>query len=197
MLVMTIDQQGSRRQSDRVDDLLHWLHAQPAARRLVRRFERTAGDEVQGLLDNPGDVVDLTLGVIRTGRWYVGIGIGSVRRPTPSSVRAASGPAFLNARHAVERAKIAPAHVAVLGPERESAENTEALLALLAAVVQRRSHQGWEVVDLMAEDLTQKEIAERLKISPQAVSQRLRAALWNEERRVRPVAARLLAEADA
>lgn len=197
MLVMTIDQQGSRRQSDRVDYLLNWLHAQPAARRFVRKFERTAGDEVQGLLDRPDDVVDLALGLVRTDRWYVGIGTGSVRRPTPSSVRAASGPAFVNARDAVERAKSVPARLAVTGPDRESAENTEALLALLAAVVQRRSHQGWEVVDLMAEDLTQREVAERLKISPQAVSQRLRAALWNEERRVRPLAARLLAEADS
>ena len=134
--------------------------------------------------------------LVPAGEWYVGIGLGSVREPLPASVRAATGPAFVHAREAVERAKVVPARLAVVGPDRLSAENADALLALLAAVVQRRSQQGWEVVDLIAAGLTQRDAAQRLRISPQAVSQRLRAALWNEERRVRPIAARLLAEAD-
>ena len=196
MLVLTIDQRGSRHQDDRIEDLLARLRTHPAAGRLVRGFERTAGDEVQGLLDGCDDAVDLALMLVPAGEWYVGIGLGSVREPLPASVRAATGPAFVHAREAVERAKVVPARLAVVGPDRLSAENADALLALLAAVVQRRSQQGWEVVDLIAAGLTQRDAAQRLRISPQAVSQRLRAALWNEERRVRPIAARLLAEAD-
>jgi predicted transcriptional regulator len=71
------------------------------------------------------------------------------------------------------------------------------LLALLAAIVQRRSRPGWEVADLMATGMTQQEAATRLGISPQAVSQRLHAALWQEQRRAEPVAARLLDAADS
>ena len=125
------------------------------------------------------------------------MGLGPVRTPVPASVRAATGPAFVNARTAVERAKASPGRLAVVGPAAELAGNADALLALLAAVVQRRSPQGWEVVDQMADGLTQKDVAARLGISPQAVSQRLRTALWSEEKRVRPIAANLLAEADA
>ncbi|WP_020577855.1 SatD family protein [Actinopolymorpha alba] len=197
MLVLTIDQQASRNAEDRIEELLDQLRAEPWADRLVRGFERTAGDEVQGLLDQPSDAVDASLALVRDGRWYVGVGVGPVREPLPDSVRAAAGPAFVHAREAVDRAKASPARLAVVGPDPESARDAEALLALLAAVVQRRSRQGWEVVDLMARGLAQKDVAERLGISPQAVSQRLRSALWNEERRVRPLAVRLLAQADA
>ncbi len=196
MLVLTIDQRGSRSVGDRIDVLLATLNAGPVGARLVRPFERTAGDEVQALLDQPGDAVDLVLRLVRAGQWYVGVGLGEVREPIPASVRAASGPAFVDARTAVERAKSSPARLAVTGPEPESAENAEALLALLGAVVERRSAYGWEVVDLMSEGLAQKEVARRLGITPQAVSQRLRASLWTEERRVRPLAVRLLEEAD-
>jgi hypothetical protein len=196
MLVLTIDQRASRRQADRIEELLAWLGTRPEGLRLVRGFERTAGDEIQGLLDNPDDVVTLALALVRDGSWYVGVGLGKVRTPIPASVRAATGPAFVNARSAVDRAKAAAARLGVIGPDPDTTEDAQALLALLGAVVHRRSRQGWEVVDLMADGHSQKDVAQRLRISPQAVSQRLRAALWNEERRVRPIASRLLAEAD-
>jgi len=66
------------------------------------------------------------------------------------------------------------------------------VVQLLAAIVQRRSRAGWEVADLLARGRTQREAAERLEISEQAVSQRVASAMINEERRARPVAARLI-----
>ena len=71
-------------------------------------------------------------------------------------------------------------------------------MRLLAAVRARRTPQGWEVADTLA-SLTdkpgrQKIVAQSLNVSEQAVSQRLRAALWQEEEAVRPVVVRLLAE---
>lgn len=197
MLVMTIDQRGSRHREDLVDDLIDMLHKSAAAERLVRSFERTAGDEVQAIVGSAEDAVDIALTLVRTGEWTVGIGAGPVRMPIPESVRAANGPAFIYARDAVDRAKKSPYHVAVAGPDSESASEAEDLLRLLGAVVQRRSREGWEVADLMADGLSQKEIARQLGITPQAVSQRLRTGLWREERRVRPLAARLLAQADS
>lgn len=196
MLVLTIDQRGSRRKGDRIDNVLDLLNGRPIAKKFVRSFERTAGDEIQGLLDKPELAVEVALGLLRTGDWYVGIGLGTVIAPIPTSVRAATGPAFHNAREAVERAKRTPQHLAVAGPDDESAALAEGLLRLLASVVRRRTLAGWEVVALMEEGYSQREVARQLTITPQAVSQRLRSGMWQEERQNRPLAARLLECAD-
>ncbi len=59
----------------------------------------------------------------------------------------------------------------------------------------RRTAPGWEAVDALARvGGTQKDVARALGVSEQAVSQRLRTALWPEEAAARPVVARLLGE---
>jgi len=194
MLVLTIDQRHSRRGDDLVAELLTRLNRDEAP--LTRRFERTAGDEGQGIVADSDYAVDLVLGLVRSADWSVGIGLGEVREPLPDSVRAASGAAFENARVAVQKAKSSPRHLRVVGPDPAAAEEADALLSLLAAVVQRRTSEGWEVVELLAQGHTQRHIAARLGISSQAVSQRVRVALWAEESRTRPLAARLLRAAD-
>ena len=202
MLVMTVDQQGSRRVGDRVDALLSALSARRSGVGVVRAFERTVGDEVQGVLDDADVVVDLALHLLRTGGWTVGIGLGEVDRPLPPSTRAGSGPAFVHARAAVERAKsrTRPVPLAVEGTDAGRAADAEAVLTLLGALTIRRSAAGWAVVDALAtrrSGETQEAVASRLGITQQAVSQRLRAAMWAEEVAARPVAARLLREGDA
>lgn len=194
---MTIDQRGSQRGRDLIDGLLSDLAALLPDAAVVRPFERTAGDEAQGLLADPGHAVTAALTLVRGGSWSVGLGLGPVREPIPESVRAATGTAFVRARDAVARAKSSPRHIAVSGPNPQTSGDAEALLALLAAIVQRRSRHGQEVADLMATGTTQQEAATRLGVSPQAVSQRLHAALWHEQRRAEPLAGRLLAAADS
>ncbi len=197
MVVVTIDQRGSRSGPDLVDALLTQLNDPGTAGTRVLDFERTAGDEVQGVLGDPAAAVDLALVLAATGSWSVGLGTGAVQSPLPRSTRAARGPAFEHARHAVERAKSGAEPVAVRGPDDEAADEGDALLQLLAAVVRRRSPAGREVCDLLARGLTQRQAAERLGVSKQAVSQRAQAALWTQEARVRPVAARLLRASSA
>ena len=91
MYVITADQQASRTSADRVsallDDLGRWAST-------VRPFERTAGDEVQGLLDRAEAVTDVVRHLLRDGGWAVGVGIGPVRHPLPDSTRAGAGEAF-------------------------------------------------------------------------------------------------------
>lgn len=201
---MTVDQRKSRRVGDHVDTLLAELTALAGAATpgVVRTFERTVGDEVQGVLDDAALVIDLTLRILRTGAWSVGIGAGPVDLPLPATARAGSGPAFVLARQAVERAKgrgrAAP--LAIDAAVARRGQDCEAVLTMLAALIDRRSDAGWAVIDawtVLGADATQDDIAEHLDISQQAVSQRLRTALWNEERAVRPVLARLLTEGDA
>lgn len=195
MFVLTVDQKGSRRSGDRVDALLRQLEAPPGT--YVRGFERTAGDELQGVLDDPGSVVSLTVDLVRSGHWSIGIGIGAVRTPLPASTRAGHGEAFNLARTAVTRAKNRPAGVAVDGTDAERAAYAQSALDLLAAVVQRRSDRGWAAVDLVDQGLTQAQIGERLGISKQAVSQRLQAAEWHLEPGGRALSVHLLSAADA
>jgi len=193
MFVLTVDQRHSRRGQDRVDALLGWLADRPG---VVRGFERTAGDEVQGVMDEASAVVDLVLGLVRRGAWSIGIGAGPVDEPLPASTRAGSGPAFVLARKAVERAKSSPQLLAVEAPDADRAGSAQAALDLLASVVQRRFEPGWEAVDLISRGITQTEVAEALGITKQAVSQRLRAATWAPEVAGRDLAARMLAAAD-
>ncbi|MGY4642596.1 hypothetical protein [Cellulomonas sp. URHB0016] len=195
MFVMTIDQRGSRRVGDRVEDLLRDLD--PG--RPVRPFERTVGDEVQAVYDDPTEVVDVALRVLRMGGWSVGIGAGPVDEPLPASTRAAAGPAFVLARAAVEAAKsrVRTVSLAVRGFDDGAGRDAEAVLVLVAAVAARRSEAGWVVADAMAAgEVRQEVVAETLGVSQQAVSQRLRTALWSEEQAARRAAARLLALAE-
>jgi hypothetical protein len=204
MIVLTADQRGSTRHGDRVPEVLPFLDTRTAGRPgLVLPFDRTVGDEVQGLFaggpDGAALATDTALALLRDGRWTVGIGAGAVDEPLPAASRAASGGAFVHARHAVERAKgrgsVAP--VAVEADDAAAAAEVEALLRLLGAVAARRSPAGWEAIDTLAaagERASQKDAALALGVTEQAMSQRLRAALWAEEAAVRPVVVRLLTE---
>src|SRR3954453_3072703 len=189
--VLTVDQRGSRRSTDQVPAVLSALSGVPT----VLRFERTAGDEVQGVLDDPAAVVEVVRRLVRTGGWSVGIGAGPGPTPLPRSTRAATGAAFLAARAAVEAAKRRPVRVAVRGAVAEAAEDAQAVLPARAALLERRSDQAWEPVATVEGGRTQAQAAGELGVSPQAVGQRLTAGLWEVERDLRPTAARLLARA--
>ncbi|WP_154794246.1 hypothetical protein [Occultella kanbiaonis] len=205
MFVLTVDQDASRRRGDRVDAALSGLAAHIGARGLgadlALPFERTVGDEVQGVIRTAATTLDLAMYLQRRAEWSVGVGIGAVDTPLAETARASSGAAFVRARDAVERAKgksvpVPLALVAADGPS-PAADEAEALLQLLAAVVRRRTERGWEVVDLLVDGVgTAKQAAARLGITPQAVSQRLDAAMWTVQDRVRPLAERLLADLD-
>jgi len=190
--VLTVDQQGSRRSSDRVSALLPRLNREV---RTVLAFERTAGDEFQGVLDDAASVVEVVLGLVREGGWSIGVGAGPVQTPLPASTRAATGTAFLCARRAVDAAKQRPLRVAVRGAVPPDAGDAQAVLGALALLVDRRSEQAWEAIAAVDTAGTQAQAASALGISRQAVGQRLAAGQWDLERELRPTAARLLARA--
>ena len=190
--VLTIDQRGSRRGPDRVADVLPRLNDTVPT---VLPFERTAGDEFQGVLAEADAVVDAVLDLVRLGGWSIGVGAGPVQSPLPASTRAGAGPAFLSARRAVDAAKQRPARLAVRGAVPTDAGDAQAVLTALAVVVGRRSEQAWEAIALVGRGRTQAEAAAELGITRQAVGQRLAAGLWELELDLRPTAARLLTRA--
>jgi hypothetical protein len=190
--VLTVDQRASRRGPDRVPEVLRMLNATVST---LLPFERTAGDEFQGVLAGADEVVDVVLRLVRLGDWSIGVGAGPVQTPLPASTRAGAGPAFLCARRAVEAAKQRPARLAVRGAVPVEAGDAQAVLTALAVLVDRRSDQAWEAIALVEGGRTQAEAATELGISRQAVGQRLAAALWELERELRPTAARTLIRA--
>lgn len=189
LAVLTLDQRHSRTGPDLVPALLTSLAEVPVA----ARFARTAGDEVQGVLDSPEALVDVLALLLRSEQWNIGIGLGDVEQPLPDDAPAGRGPAFLHARTAVTTAKSSPWRLRVVG-EVPQARALETTAWLWAALLNRRTSRGWEVADLAAEGLTYGEIGERLGISQSAVSQRAQAAGIVEDRRARELLGWLAAD---
>lgn len=209
MFVLTIDQRGSTNDADRVPELLRALGGYPDV-----RFERSVGDEVQGVLQDPALVVAVALLALRSGHWYVGIGVGPGTLAQDASPREGSGAAFVAARRAVERAKSAAGHVpvAVVAGSREheaaaACANAEAVLRLLGRLVQDRTEAQWRVVDALQSKSgaatgqragrhgLQKLVAQELGISEQSVSRSVLRSGWQEEWAARPAVEMLLAAA--
>ncbi|AUI52544.1 SatD family protein [Arthrobacter crystallopoietes] len=194
MYVLTVDQRKSRTREDLVGPVMDELN-KDALRPLVLPFDRTAGDEMQSLIDDASVTLSIAMELAVSGQWSVGIGIGEVRKPLPDNTRAASGEAFERARTAVTAAKNASGNIAVSGQSHMAAQ-AEALLQLLVSVARKRSAMSVEAGILSDQGLTQQQIARQLGISQQAVSSRLQSGLWQESRRVRGVAESLLEGAD-
>lgn len=195
MYVVTADQRGSRKHADAVPDALAALNS-AYGDELALAFDRTAGDEVQGLAHDADLVVRIVADLVRRDVWWIGVGSGPVETPLPDNVRAGRGPAFVRARDAVERAKQFPTGVAVAADDG-GAERSETALWLLAGLLMRRSDAGWEAVDVMSAADRQADAAAKLNISPQAMSRRLRVAGWVEERRARALATWVLEQGEA
>ncbi|HEX8647689.1 MAG TPA: hypothetical protein VF715_12370 [Thermoleophilaceae bacterium] len=191
MFVLTMDQRGSRDVEDRVADWLASLNDSFSAG-LRLPFARTAGDEMQAVVQNPETLLEVVLRATRRDEWWVGVGLGTIERPLGETTRDSRGAAFVSARAAVEAAKRQPWGCAVRGDPDELAASLEACLAMLIFIRRTRTDRGWETADLAATGLPGTEIARRLEISKQAVSQRLRAAGFPEERRGRTLAISLL-----
>lgn len=210
MYVLTIDQRGSTSDIDRVPDLISQL------RRLTPKpFERSVGDELQGVVEDAAEVVEIALHALRSGQWYVGIGIGTVQLQPGGSPREGSGSGFVAARKAVELAKGAAGQVPLsvvsgnMGRGREvppaakegsmASANAQAVLRLIGRVVQQRTEAQWRVVDRLRELHTgegkhgsQKQVARELGITEQSVSRAVLRSGWPEEWAARPAAAMLL-----
>lgn len=209
MFVLTVDQRGSRRDVDRVQDLIgamnidygHTDYGHTDSAGLVRPFQRTAGDEVQAVVADPARVVDIAIDLVEREHWSIGIGIGAAEHPLPAETRAGRGPAFEAARVAVERAKNTPGRIAVEGADEgadeDAAADADTALTLVAMLVARRSNEGHEAIARMRSGLTQTEAARVLGVSKQAVSQRLSTAGWQVEVAGRRLAQRLLRKADS
>jgi hypothetical protein len=180
-----LDQRASQDAgADLIDDWQAALNLDPTIS-LVREFERTAGDEMEGLVKDAASLAAIILRALQAGGWWIGIGIGDVETPLPESVRSSQGAAFVLARRAIGLAKGRPRtgrmqRVRILA-ERRDPGDLEAALMLMAVLFARSGGEGSEAVKFRAAGLTIVEIGQRLGVSKQAVSQQLLAAHWTEQ----------------
>lgn len=222
MFVLTIDQRGSTGGPDLVPSFLAELARLDPPLTGHPVFERSVGDEVQGIVRDPSTVVEIALHALRSGRWYVGIGVGTASVPPGASPREGTGTAFVAARKAVELAKAAGTQVPVsvvpgimavegggdpAGEGVQACANAEAVLRLLGRIVQDRTEAQWRVADALrrldpggqgpGRHGSQKQVARELGISEQSVSRTVLRSGWQEEWAARPAAAMLLGLADS
>jgi hypothetical protein len=193
--VVLADQVDSRTESDRVPSALDGL----VDAGMLLPYERTAGDEIQGLAATGAAVVASIVALTRLEGWRIGIGVGAVDEPLPTSTRAARGDAYLAARTAISSARRSPVELSLAPGESvgaggygEFVEDAETALWLLRGTLARRSAEGWELMDLLDAGLTNAQAAASLGISPSAVSQRLGRAARPEGSRGALLATRLL-----
>lgn len=200
MFALTVDQRSSRESADAVDDAIERLCAAEAAGALKFALspERTSGDEFQCLLADAESTYSAVRILARDGRWHIGVGVGPAELPLPSSVRESRGPALVRARGAVEAAKAADPSIVLIG-ESEAAIEANGILQLVGTLWGARSDLGWQAIAALERqdgDASLTELAGKLGISKQALSQRLQAARWQVEQTAKDAVINSLARAD-
>lgn len=209
MFVLTVDQKGSRTDEDRVPHALLLLSDIPT----LAPFERTVGDEFQGVLSTASHVYEALMRLVRDGHWHCGIGIGQGTFPHPEHPRSVEGrgSAFIEARQAVDNAKELVPSLALCVAEGDKRNNNashepcpvddgalaQAMLRMVASLVDHRTSRQWEVLDVVRTTSTLAQAGKILGISASAVSQSLSASQASLEKEAYEALIPLLENLDA
>lgn len=148
---------------------------------IASRDETEAGEVILQVVD-PEAVLQAIVAAARHTGVCIGVGADSGEgrsRLTPLDL----------ARRALKRARSRSGDmpIVIYGRASEAASWATALAQLLHFSLMRRSEPGWEVAHLVSRGISQKDAAEDLGITEQAVSQRLRAAGYRESRNIEPL----------
>lgn len=191
LFAITMDQRGSRSNADIVKEGLR-RYNRVYAKGLERRFERSAGDEMQGLVSDPASAVDIVLDAISSQEWWIGVGVGVVEQPAPKSVRESSGPALEYARLAVDRAKRRKrGHGVTVAGDDPRVQDLQTVFTLIAVIIERQSPEALEAERLIQKGLTQADAAKQLGITPQSFADRLTRGSVTEKELGRELAVRI------
>jgi len=180
-LVMLLDQMGSRTRGDRVGEFRGALNRR-FGDLLEVPFTRTTGDEMQAVL-GPDSLGGVAREALTDRGWWIGIGTGEIERPLPDDAREGRGPAFWNARKAIERAKgrRRARPLAVIDPGDPDGR-IEQCLSALAFVINRRTPSQRAAASAYAEsEGDMAETAARLGMSVQGARKNVLAAGCDEE----------------
>ncbi|SEB54456.1 SatD family protein [Terriglobus roseus] len=170
------------------------LHIQEAFNRFIARLNRTyrpsiralftvtLGDEFQGLVQDPEIIPDLLWEVQREPSlppFRLGLGYGRIDTKIPARAINLDGPAFHNARAAIQQAKIDGITGAVFqGFGKPCDVIANGIARMLELQMDRRSEKQLEIMDHLRHSGSQREVAAAMQVSPQAISEHKKAAGW-------------------
>lgn len=165
-----------RTDADEAEALVAHLNGTEPAAVPARPFtwEEAAGESaVVGGLDRAADAVGVLLAAVRSDRWAVVLVAGEPMRSASAAARRRARRS--TGRCAVEAGESDPAAA-------REARTVEAVLQLVAVLERRRSSPQQAAGRLTEAGASQREAAETLGVSQQAVHARLRHGLWQEAR---------------
>lgn len=191
---------AGRRQAlqHRLEEVMEELNRELAPA-VLARFTVTLGDEFQGLLSRP-QVLPSVLWRLRVDlpdhRFWTGVGHGALETELKPEAVGMDGEAFHRARGAVETAKTDGRRGGVFDGFGEDTSTLNGLARLLGVQRDGFTEAQVEAVQLIRTGHSQREAAERLDVTPQAVHNRLRAAAWEAFREGEEALAGLLERYD-
>ena len=160
---------------------------------MLRPFERTAGDEFQGVLDDPAALAAVVERLLREDGWNIGIGIGEVEEPLPDEHPSRPRPGLPPRPRGGDRRQVRA--LAAAGrrrrPRRPCVRRSRPRCGSGQRVLSRRTSRGWEVADLVDAGASYDQAAKRLGVTQSAISQRAQAAGIVEGRRARELVTEL------
>jgi len=149
---------------------------------IVSRFLVTIGDEFQGVLNdvaNSYDVIVAMRELLYPVQFVFGVGVGTITTEIAPEAIGMDGPAFHNARAALEEGKEEGYEVRYRGLGEPFDYLINAMLVLIEALKRRWTERQFKVISIYRQTGSQAEVARRLKVSRAAISQTLAAAGWD------------------
>lgn len=149
---------------------------------IVSKFLITIGDEFQGVLNDAAksyDVIVAMRELLYPVEFAFGVGVGTITTEIAPEAIGMDGPAFHNARAALEEGKGGGYEVCYRGVGESFDYLINAMLVLIEALKRNWTEHQFKVISIYRETSNQAEVARRLKVSRSAISQILAAAGWD------------------
>jgi len=149
---------------------------------IVSKFLVTIGDEFQGVLNDAAKSYDIIVAMrelLYPVEFVFGVGVGTITTEIAPEAIGMDGPAFYNARVALEEGKGGGYEVRYRGVGESFDYLINAMLVLIEALKRNWTEHQFKVISIYRETSNQAEVARRLKVSRSAISQILAAAGWD------------------
>jgi len=149
---------------------------------IVSKFLVTIGDEFQGVLNDVAksyDVIVAMQELLYPVQFVFGVGVGTITTEIAPEAIGMDGPAFHNARAALEEGKEEGYEVRYRGWGEPFEHVINAMLVLIEALKRRWTERQFKVITIYRQTGSQAEAARRLKVSGSTISQILAAAGWD------------------
>jgi len=149
---------------------------------IVSKFLVTIGDEFQGVLNDAAKSYDIIVAMrelLYPVEFVFGVGVGTITTEIAPEAIGMDGPAFYNARVALEEGKEGGYEVRYRGVGEPFDYLINAMLVLIEALKRNWTEHQFKVISIYRETSNQAEVARRLKVSRSAISQILAAAGWD------------------